>query len=241
MYHPLFCVGKNGMPFVKKKKIDNIAQNYVQDFCPDALKTPQALDVEKFIEYYLGLNLDYRSLSADKEVLGMTVFCDTTFAPMGTIIISKELAENKRQQHRCRFTLAHECGHWIFHKKYYNYNPDQLELFVGECERACFTECRVVNQKDERNTLQWTDERWREWHADKFASAFLMPNMAVDILRERFGKEFSSCEIISEFLEKMVDVFDVSAQAAYFRLCDLKYVNDDSIDERQISLLQVEK
>ena len=239
MYRPEFRIDKKGMPIVKKEKIGDIAQNFVQDFCPAALEQPQALDVDNFAEFYLRLDLDYRFFVGDNSILGMTVFCDYEDLRCGTIIINKELASNNRQRHRYRFTVARECGHWVFHRRYYNYNPDQMELFATECERPCYTECRTVNQREDSfNMPKWSDERWREWHADKFASAFLMPKRAVDIMKKGFGKELSSGEVVFEFVNMMVEVFDVSAQAAYYRLDELNYISCNKLSEDQISLIR---
>lgn len=239
MYRPEFCTDRKRMPIVKKEQIGDIAQNFVQDFCPGALERPQALDVEGFAELYLHLDLDYRFFVGKDEVLGMTVFCDYKDIKSGTIVINKELASNVRQRHRYRFTVAHECGHWVFHRRYYNYNPDQMELFATECEGPCYTECRAVNQREDgANMPKWSDERWREWHADKFASALLMPKRAVDIMRNEFGKAFSSNEVIFEFVNMMAEVFDVSAQAAFYRLVDLKYASFNTFNDGQICLIR---
>ncbi len=239
MYRPEFCTDRKRMPILKKEQIGNIAQNFVQDFCPAALERPQALDVEEFVEFYLHLDLDYRFFVGENAVLGMTVFCDYEDIRGGTIVINKELANDGRQRHRYRFTVAHECGHWVFHRRYYDYNPDQVELFATECDGPCYTECRSVNQREDSfNMPKWSDERWREWHADKFASAFLMPKRAVDIMKKGFGRDLSSGKDVFDFVNMMVEVFDVSAQAAFYRLVDLKYAGFNSFNEGQTCLIR---
>ncbi len=77
MYKPQFRTKQNGVPVLSKKEIEVIGENFLRDFCPDALINPQPVDIERFLELYLGLKIDYQFLSNDGRYLGMMVFNDT--------------------------------------------------------------------------------------------------------------------------------------------------------------------
>lgn len=68
---------RSGVPILSRKQIDDIGEKLVQDFCPDAMIHPQALDVDLFAQDYLGMEQDYQYLSHCGVYLGMTVFNDT--------------------------------------------------------------------------------------------------------------------------------------------------------------------
>ncbi len=233
MYVPRFKKKSNSVPILSQKDIDSIAEQYIRDFQPEALSTPMETNIDLFIEDYLGLTLDYQYLSSDKRYLGMTVFNDTNkvviFKPeenqadyisarAGTIIIDNSLLE-ENQLHRYRYTAGHESGHWIFHRDYYGYDPNQLTLFELNIP---YIQCREIN-KDYygiRDTKKWDDNKWMEWHADKFASAMLMPKASVDILLSGYKKLRNT----PVFIRALVSEYNVSAEAAKYRLIDLGYI-----------------
>ena len=77
MYTPSYRTQKNGVPVLKKEEIDTIGEEYVRDFQPEVLRNPAPVDIEGFIECYLGMTTDYQYLSHNGIYLGMTVFNDT--------------------------------------------------------------------------------------------------------------------------------------------------------------------
>lgn len=54
---------RSGVPVLSEKDIDVLGEKLVADFCPDALKEPQALDMDSFAQNYLGMEQDYQYLS----------------------------------------------------------------------------------------------------------------------------------------------------------------------------------
>ena len=146
MYTPSLRVKNNGVPILSKAEIDAIGERFVQDFQPEVLTNPSPVDIEGFIEFYLGMTPDYQYLSHNGVYLGMTVFNDTNKVPVfdpatnraeyisakaRTVIIDNRLLDES-QRHRYRFTLGHEGGHDIFHSGYFSYNPDQVSIFGDE-------------------------------------------------------------------------------------------------------------
>ena len=249
MYIPHFRKSSQNVPILSGKEINDIAEKFILDFSPDLIHHPQEVNIEAFLECYLGLQLDYQYLSNDCRYLGMTVFNDTDkvivyipeferaeyiHADHGTVIIDTNLLEEK-QEHRYRFTLGHECGHWIFHRAYYGYDPYQLTLFELNTP---YVQCREINGNYlDSNTKNWDSLRWMEWQADKFSAAILMPKTAVKCLLGH-NNTFNSSSDAYPAIRSVAQVFNVSMQAAYYRLCDLqviaKTVTNDNI---QLSFL----
>lgn len=143
MYTPSYRVRGRGVPILSKPEIDTIGENFVRDFQPSVLTNPAPVDIESFVENYLGMTPDYQLLSHNGIYLGMTVFNDTNrvivfsqetgraeyiSAKAHTVIIDTRLLE-ENQQHRYRFTLGHEGGHDIFHTGYFSYDPNQTCMF----------------------------------------------------------------------------------------------------------------
>ena len=63
MITPKYRTKKNGVPILSKKEIYAIAEDFVGDFQPAALVNPQPIDVEAFLELYLGMTPDFQYLS----------------------------------------------------------------------------------------------------------------------------------------------------------------------------------
>lgn len=247
MYFPHYRKNNRKVPILSKSEINIFAERYVRDFMPQVLEYPQPFNIEGFIETYLDLQLDYQYLSNDGRYLGMTVFNDTNkvivyfpehsqadyiHADHGTVIIDTTLLDEK-QEHRYRFTLGHESGHWIFHREYFGYDPYQMTLFEMGLP---YIQCCVTNGNYLHTaTSDWDDARWMEWQADKFSAGILMPEKAVRLLLDKDAHYNNVYRIISLVSE----TFNVSEQAAYLRLCDLGYIRPPQDDSayRQLSLL----
>ena len=133
MYRPEIKRKRSGAPVLSRKEIDVIGQNIVGDFMPEALKSPQEIDIDLLAQDYLGMDQDFQYLSHCGVYLGMTVFNDTDKVPVydpqnncadyisakaHTVIIDKMLLE-ENQEHRYRFTMGHEAGHEFLHKEYF--------------------------------------------------------------------------------------------------------------------------
>ena len=82
MYRPDIIRKKSGAPVLSKKEIDTIGENIVGDFMPEALKSPQEIDIDLLAQDYLGMEQDFQYLSHCGVYLGMTVFNDTDKVPV---------------------------------------------------------------------------------------------------------------------------------------------------------------
>ena len=231
MYRPDFKTNKNGVPVLSKQQIEVIGENFVRDFCPHALKNPQPLDVEGFVEVYLGCKLDYQFLPHCGAFLGMMVFNATdkviVYDPVNnraeyihadarTVIIDNTLLEDN-QTHRYRFTLGHEAGHDILHSQVYAFNPNQISMFENSSANP-MVQCRAIMPAFSSYN-EWTDVDRMEWQSNYFSAVILMPAVAVRKLWEnhKFKKKGDILEAFS-MVSKTAATFNVSPEAARIRL-----------------------
>ena len=104
------CYTFSQVPYLTYDCLEEYAEQVVADFAPERLENPGILDVDRFIEYYLGLSVEYHRICYDRRVLGMTAFDDgridvadeNTGLPeplpvrKGTIVIDTSLTVSKR-------------------------------------------------------------------------------------------------------------------------------------------------
>ncbi len=217
----------------------------MRDFQSEVLRDPAPVDIERFVEYYLGMTMDYQYLSHNGIYLGMTVFNDTDrviiyepdtrraeyiSAKARTVIIDRTLIENEKSWHRYRFTLGHEGAHDIFHGEFFAYNPNQCTL--SGYSTPPMIQCRVdsgaVGKRDSR---MWTDQERMEYQANQLSSAILMPATAVRLLAKKHDAE-SSAVHDSMLVRDVATTFDVSPEAATYRLRGLGLVSASGLATR---------
>jgi hypothetical protein len=147
------------IPWLSKEKIAVAACQLIDDFQAMAKYEVQPpIPVEDIIERYLELRLVYHDLDRffeKRNCLG------ATYVAKKTICVNEKLFENEG---RLVFTMAHEVGHWVLHRKYI------------EAQEEANPKTVFVSQG--RNNKM-------EWQADYFASCLLMPEKEI---REAFQK-----------------------------------------------------
>lgn len=244
MFRPHFRVSKTGVPILSKKEINAAAESFVADFQLSAIRQAEPLDIEGFMELYLGMTPDYQYLSHNGIYLGMTVFNDTDKVPVfdpqtnraeyihagaNTVIIDRRLIEDSRQEHRCRFTEGHECGHGIWHTQYFYRDPNQLSFL--EPSTAPLIQCRTDLGKAQQRTdpKYWSDKERMEWQANAMSSALLMPRPSVRKLFEVNGRTGTRSSQIINTINSLVSECNVSGEAALYRLSDLGYVQSHEV------------
>ena len=242
------------MPILSKAEIDDYAEVLLHDFKPELLSNPGPTPIESFIELYLDLTVDYKKLSTDGNTLGMIAFNsgyvevfdeennrELIEVEAGTVFIDSDLIDDEYQLGRCRFTFAHEPGHWLFHRHMYSINKNQMSLFDVEpgVQKVCHKcQKKHVGYIGSRDHLS-TDAEWQEWQADYFAASLLMPKktfkvatedclsklrLTVDDLHNKNAAEtFFS---VRQMIVALSQLFDVSNQAAALRLYKLGYITN---------------
>ncbi len=227
----------NGIPLLSKRQLESYGERVLRDFSPDVLQYPQPTDIDRFITEYMGFGFEYQYLSNNQVYLGITVFEDTDTLPIyipelnraeflsvkkNTIIIEGTLADNPSLIHRERFTEGHEASHGLIHTEYYQRKAQYTNLYdtCGSIySKPSFPDLSGVDVHGKR--LQ--GEAWLEWQANYLASVLLMPRAAVKKLRnmiEPRGSQFWCVDLA----DTMVEVFNVSEEAARVRLISLNYL-----------------
>ncbi len=192
-----------------QRAIEVIAQNVLKEFDEKIMQeAPKEIPIEELIEFHFGLTVQYRNLSKEGGIHGITVFEDSivplynsrlrrqeaTCVPAGTILIDKRLLAPAREN-RLRFTLAHELSHWLIHRDYFQ----QIE------ELASKTSLTSV-AKTERE-------------ADSLASALLMPYGRVKVAFFRLQGKLSK----EATIYMMSITFGVSKQSMALRLKEIGF------------------
>ena len=216
-----------GVSRLSRMDIERLAYNQLAAYNQFLFEHPQTLDVDDFAENFLGISLDFAELSNNGSILGMIAFSECVVpvydseqnemrshtVKAGTALIDSRTI--KKNEYRGRFTIAHECAHWLLHRPTY-----QAQLII----------CRKTGTTDNID--------WMEWQADNFASALLMPAVAVYSFMKNYVRDNrDSIKMMYQMLgeryaltkrEQIIRIaaltFGVSNQTAEVRLIKLKYL-----------------
>jgi len=239
------------VPFIPNDILDSYAQDILLDAMPDCLNKTEPVDVEKFLEFYLGLNVIYKRIRYDRKISGLTTFNDGyvmvvdeitgRVVPMevtaGTVIIDTSLTIKRNERH-FRFTCAHEAAHWLLHRGYYKLGNIRWHDSRFDNQYLAAAESSVDYQ---RLQLQKTDLDRMEWQANFLSAAILMSRPALRIAYCNFFHSFglkprkqiirgaSEADMIYERLlpEDIAKQFNVSTRAATIRLEKLDAIVND--------------
>ena len=247
MYEPNVRRKSSGVPIVSKEEIDMIAEKMLLDFDPALLNTPQEIDIDLFVQDYLGMDQDFQYLSHNGIYLGMTVFNDTDCVPVydpqtnraeyvseraKTILIDNRLTA-PNQEHRYRFTMGHESGHGVFHGPYFVKATDSLDYFdhvwLGELYQP-IVKCRIddYNSSGRKTNGIWSDIDWMEWQANTFSSAILMPKKTViEVANSCIGNRRPSRFRDYSVIKEVAMTFNVSEEAVRIRLAYLDLISKE--------------
>ncbi len=185
------------IPYTTYDALESYAEKVVRDFSPALLKNPGPLNVDEFLEYYLGLTVEFHRISYSKTILGITAFNDGTVdiidddglpgqleVKTGTVIIDTSLMAPKYEP-RLRFTMMHEGGgHWLLHRKAFAednpYGP--AGIYANQYLAAKEGRGDYLRSNKERSDIERMERQ-----ADFTASSILMPRPALrEVYREFF-------------------------------------------------------
>lgn len=211
------------VPFLSEQTIEAEAKLLLDEFAlANATPISAPVPIEDIIELHLKLAFEFRDLRSEfqsNDVLGAIWFDSQVIA------VDNHLDPTKDPQlmGRYRFTLAHETAHWRLHRKHYQQDPDQKDLFGGRGQPAYV--CRS------------SDKPSAEWQADSFAGSVLVPR---DLLREKWNEWRGNLDTVAlqqlapanvshdpkrnenatleMFCRPLADAFEVSAEAMRIRL-----------------------
>lgn len=231
----------NNIDILSRDKIDNEAEKFLMKYRPNALKEATKLDLEALIENDLEVEIDYQNLDKNHQILGATIFRDGYMEVYNnekkelkkfnsnTMIFDIQLSEDYKQAGRFLFTLAHEIGHWVLHKKYFFIDEGQQSIFdyCSEDEKSSII-CVKRSEVDMIRVKKKTEGEWLEWQADNFASSILMPKQVFKLTYEELKKKNLDKEKI---LEELSRIFGASKKACEIRI-NILYNKSTSYDNQ---------
>ena len=230
-----------GVPYTTYDALDAYAEDVLRSAKPDALLSPCPIDAAWFVEFYLGLEVVYKRMSYDRNILGMTAFNagyvqihneqtgspDALLVDTGTVIIEPALT-SKRNRPRLRFSLMHEGAHWLIHRKAFSVDNPCGSVGKYENQYLAAKEGRIDYS---RSRSERTDIERIERQADFLAAAILMPKTTLrmayrdffkfygekprKIIRGKSSADDCYAELLPAYIAK---TFDVSKRAALIRL-----------------------
>ena len=235
------------VPYITYDALDEYAVKVIHDAAPELLKQPSILNVEWFVEYYLGMQIEYKRLSYDRKILGMTAFntglvqvvdeFSGKTAPVdvveGTVLIDPILME-KRNAARRRFTFMHEGSHWLIHRPAFSVNNPFGSPGKYENQYLAAKEGRIDYSRSQKER---NDSERVERQADFLASALLMPLPTLRMAFRNFfgyygerphqivrGSSAADDDFASLLPEYVAGEFGVSHRAALIRLEKLRAI-----------------
>ena len=179
-------------PFLREEEIEAAADQLLHVAFGSSQQVTYPLDLEALVFDHLCeredlVFCDDRDLGwqADDRILGK-------MRPLrNTILISAHLRW-PAERGRYRFTVAHEIGHWVLHRKLFLGAPTQPSLFANgdpvsdelvSLHRHVFSLGKAVGRPPPE-----------EWQANRFAVALLVDGT---VLREAFGRRFGAPPLVA--------------------------------------------
>ena len=232
MKFPVFKSRKDNVPIISNAAIEDTVDGILRGFDGSLLEVPKALDVDRFVEEYLGIDLDYPCLSHSGFIFGKTIFRPTLVAIFDkergiadeipihspTILIDNRLNE-KGKENLYRSTVMHESAHYVLHQDYYLQDPGYMDQGFEP-----FTNCSDTDicGSDGKKKLV-TARDFLEHHAKFASAAFLMNRSAMiklctdaSVIRDAYRRdpEFPN----SELAAIVAETFKVSEESARIRM-----------------------
>jgi hypothetical protein len=239
------------VPYLRDVEIEASANALLAEYARrQGAEIRPPVDVEGILEKHLELHLSFDDLCAK---LGLPDVMGSLWLDRSEVIVDQTLDPDEHPfvLTRYRFTLGHEIGHWMLHRKLVLAQRLQNELFQQDPEPSII--CRTSQQR-ERIELQ----------ADAFAGALLMPRamvmkhwqrligperLMVGELQGRAGRFLAAAfarpnhepwnqqnGLIEFVIRPLAEVFEVSAQAMRIRVEQLGLVVSDA--DETVSLFE---
>jgi hypothetical protein len=219
------------VPYIKAKEMDDIAEEILKQYYPDALQVPMSLPIDEYLAN-IGLTKVEGRLTKDSSVFGEMVFKDTEVVFYDSDIPETKLIRKKtilvdpdviclRNQGSYNNTVVHESVHWLLHR----YHNEYKMLFDDNH--------RLSSSKSDRTSLSsstWSDYDWMEWQANGIAARILMPKKATKQMVQEFFVKYSlefeqekKALMFEQVIDDLAEFFQVSRLAVKIRLLQLGY------------------
>lgn len=211
-----------------QKQLEDKATELLRKFDPERLVRCKPIDVYEVIEKCLDVPYDWKYITPDQSVLGLTAFHSGTlwvwpeshyeegmlpqqiYLEEGTILIDSTLTEQKDRGSE-NFTVMHEVFHQVLHKACFRHcNPDYTHATTRKA---------LDNRRKPLTSLEIC-----EYQANACAAAFLMPAALVENRLRHYHIDYMLDFDRSgdrKILVEMADEFNVTKTAFKYRLMNL--------------------
>lgn len=190
---------------LKYADVARAAENFLQKY-HHSLILP--IPIEEIVEHKM--NIALFAISGIKSLIGVDAFISADFSQ-----ITIDEYHFTKFPERTRFSIAHEIGHLILHKKWYEkYGPKNLGDYLNFHDRI-------------DNEIY----RYTEIQAQTFAGLVLVPkNSLFDELKKRLGKvpQLEAPEVLAPIAQDLLETFQVSGDVMLRRLQKEKIVKSNS-------------
>lgn len=229
-------------PIARNSELRDYAEAVLADYKPGLLREPGRVDGIRFLEAYLGAEVDYQDIyyrEGSSPVAGATVFRDCRIPVFdrenmrvacvavraGTVILDNATVSEGRESF-ANFTALHEGGHLCLHRE------------AGGsicCRRA------DIEREGASRTRGFTPEQTREHQANVFAAYLAMPRGTfIPYARELAVREGAAADgilvrqcgdwedeyRIERVVEGLTEVYGMSATAVRIHLRELGLIMD---------------
>ena len=230
-----YDIDKHGLYLLCRNDIEDEMMNLLEEYNPELLEIPQKLDTEDFIENFLGLNLEFHTLSKDHNIYGAFVFNDgkikiyddgeekEILVTRKTVIIDSAIEDISEKV--IRFTEGHEPAHYIL--QYDLMSSSEHHIHSDKFENHGEVIAYYAKSSNTRKRLV-TKEDWMEWQANYGSACLLMNRSAVLVLLSNLFSidkeslaEYCSHLSIFDYLKAKFAIsrsFDVTERSAGYRL-----------------------
>lgn len=246
---------KNNLYILSRDDIDFEAQSILKEFYPIGLEKPCEIPLDDIIDK-MGINLVYRRLSKNKDILGVCIFDEgkvpiydeegniryEVFQP-NTIIINSNLVDD--DDIRYGSTIGHELGHYVTQGDLYIKNKNQISLFdlnIQDVAIICKRESSLIEGLaiERKNLVTKLD--WMEWQANYFSSAIIVPKITLLNYLKPYFEKYDNCygkcilnnldsKELMDLLNDLTEKFHVSAELMINRLKNLNLLQNHVLKE----------
>jgi Zn-dependent peptidase ImmA (M78 family) len=223
-----FRINEQGIPSLSANDIEKKAEEVIEFFNPDILRTPCETPILSFIEetakkydFSYDLSQDLGNSSHGHKILGKF-----RFKPRA-IFVDKSIDGDLRQ----KFVISHEFGHLALHRNLLIKREGYADVDIADSEKDLVTGKKIL----------LTPRDWLEWQANRFSSAMLMPRRtmltallavqkSLDIHRNMgqiyLDEQVYSFRDFQQTLEGLQGIYQVTKANLEFRLSDLNLLID---------------
>lgn len=222
------------VPYLSREKLDEVAEDILEKYYPEALEKPEVMAPEKLVEamgismYYA--RLPYRIFGRSYFTNGMINACLADGSgrypkkvEAGSIVVDPKKSFLRGETARNN-TIVHECVHQELHKMFF----EMKRLLEGAEDPIS---CNAQGKYDKKAAGAKKAFQWVEWQAHALTPHIQVPTRTARLYVARelgslyYGfPDARPAEIMEEVVARVADTYGVSKTAAKIRVIEMGFV-----------------